>query len=218
MKVIVFGVGDLANQLHHYLNQDHTYNINYFCVTRKYFSCNEFLGKKVLVFEDDIDKLPQNEYKFILGLGYKNLRARKVMFDAIKDKGFSFINYVHPTANIYGEILGEGNIILPNAMTEPFSKIYNNNIIWSNNLICHDSIIGNHNFIAANCLIGGHSKILENNFIGFNATIIQNIIVDKEVLIGAKSLVLNSTENFSEYYGIPAKKIKEHYKEGIRII
>jgi UDP-N-acetylbacillosamine N-acetyltransferase len=217
MKVIIFGIGDLANQLHYYLSQDSTYDVECFCVTREYFSCSEFSGKKVLVLEDIISRISKDEYKFILGIGYKNLRDRKYMFETIKNEGYSFINYIHPTARIYGEILGEGNIILSNVTIEPFSKVYDNNIIWSNNLICHDSIIGNHNFIAANCVIGGHSKVLENNFIGFNSTIVHNVIIDKEVLIGAKSLVLKSTENHSTYCGAPIRKVKEHYEEGIRV-
>ena len=97
------------------------------------------------------------------------------------------------------------------------SEIYDNNIIWSNSLLCHDSIVGSHNFIAASSVIGGFSKVLENNFIGFNSVVKENIIIDKEVLIGAKSLVLKSPEDYSVYYGIPAVKIKEHKETGIKV-
>lgn len=59
-----------------------------------------------------------DEYRFIIGVGYKNLRMRKVIFERIKNKGFNLINYVNPTSIMYGDIKGEGNIILPNVTIE----------------------------------------------------------------------------------------------------
>ncbi|RFU67129.1 hypothetical protein D0469_16060 [Peribacillus saganii] len=218
MKVIIFGVGDLAKQLYHYLGKEEEYRVEYFCINKEFFSDGKFLGKEVITFEDSLESLSTKEYKFLLGIGYKNLRMRKRIFEMIKGKGFNFINYISPNAKVYGDIRGEGNIILPNVIIEPFSIINDNNIIWSNSTICHDSVIGNHNFIAANSIVGGFSEVRENNFLGFNTTIKDNIIVGKEVLIGASSLVVKSPENYSTYYGIPAKKMSEHFETGIEIV
>jgi len=216
-KLIIFGAGEFARLMNYYLERDDRYSVEYFCVSSDAFNTKVFLEKRVLNFEQDLDKISKDEYQFVLAIGYSNLRKRKIFFDAIKNKGYNFINYIHPSVINYGEISGEGNIIFPNVLIEPFCEINNNNVVWSSNVVLHDSIIGNHNFIAANCLIGGRSKVLDNNFLGFNSTIIQDITINKEVLIGAKSLVLKSTDDFSAYYGIPAKKIREHYKNGIII-
>ncbi|WP_339244657.1 acetyltransferase [Paenibacillus sp. FSL R10-2796] len=217
MKVIIFGVGDFAKQLHYYLDKEAEYEVEYFCVNEEYYTEKEFLGRKVITFEEGLVSLSTEKYKFIIGVGYKNLKMRKEIFEKIKAKGFGLINYISPNAVIYGNIIGEGNVILSNVIIEPFSSIVNNNIIWSNSVICHDSVIGNHNFIAANSIVGGFSEIIEGNFLGFNSTIKDNVIVDKEVIIGAKSLVMKSPENHSAYYGVPAKKIREHSKKGIQI-
>lgn len=217
MKIIIFGVGDLAKQLHFYLSKEEKYQVEFFCVNKEYYSESKYLGKDIITFEDSLEKLSKKEYKFIIGVGYKNLRMRKKVFEMVKEKGFDLINYISPYAIVYGDIVGEGNIILPNVTIEPFSKINNNNIIWSNSTICHDSLIGNHNFISANSVIGGFSKVKDNNFIGFSSTIKDNIVIDKEVLVGADSLIIKDPENSSVYYGIPAKKISEHYEKGIEI-
>lgn len=217
MKVIIFGIGDFAKQIHYYLGKETEYEVEYFCVNEEYYTENEFLGRKVITFEDGLKSLSTNDYKFLIGIGYKKLKMRKEVFEKIKEKGFDLVNYTSPTATIYGDIIGEGNIILSNVIIEPFSNINNNNIIWSNSIICHDSTIGNHNFIAANSIIGGFSEVREGNFIGFNSTIKDNVIIDKEVLIGAKSLVMKAPENYSAYYGIPAKKIREHAEKGIQV-
>lgn len=217
MKVIVFGTSDFAKQVAFYISQSKEYELAYFCVNKDHYINTEFMGKKILIFEEDLDNLSNTNFRFIVAVGYKQMRVRKKIFEMIKSKGFCLINYVHSTATVMGEIKGEGNIILANAVIEPYSIVYDNNIIWSNSLICHDSIIGRHNFIAASSIVGGFSRVLDNNFIGFNTVIKENIIVNKEVLVGAKSLLLKSTEDYGVYYGIPALKIKEHKDTGIEV-
>ena len=217
MKVIIFGTSDFAKQVAFYISQSKEYELAYFCLNKRYYVDSEFMGKKILIFEEDLDNLSTAKYRFIIAVGYKQMRLRKKIFDMIKEKGFNLINYIHPTATVMGKIKGEGNIILSNVVIEPFANVNHNNVIWSNALICHDSIIGNHNFIAAQSLIGGFSKVIDNNFIGFNSVIKENITVDKEILIGANSLVLRSPDNYSVNYGVPTVKIKEHKETGIII-
>jgi UDP-N-acetylbacillosamine N-acetyltransferase len=217
MKVIVFGTSDFAKQIGFYISQSKQYELAYFCVNKNFYVDTEFMGKKILIFEDDLVNLSNTEFKFIVAVGYKHMRNRKKIFEMIKSKGYCLINYIHSTVTMMGEIKGEGNIILANTTLEPFSEVYDNNIIWSNSLLCHDSIVGSHNFIAASSIIGGFSKVLENNFIGLNSVVKENVVVNKEVLIGAKSLVLKSPEDYSVYYGIPAVKIKEHKETGIEL-
>ena len=59
--------------------------------------------------------------------------------------------------------------------------------------------------------------MIECNFIGFNSTLKENIEINEEVLIGAKSLVIDHRRIFVHILGIPAKKIKEHKENGIEI-
>lgn len=216
MRIIIFGIGDLAKQLYYYLSESKENNIEYFCVTREYYKEDYFMGKKVLCFEDIENEL-NKEYQFLIAVGYKNMRLRKEVFNLIKSKEFSLFNFIHHSSVIMGEVIGEGNIILPNVTIEPYSKIMDNNIIWSNSVICHDTLVGNHNFIAASSIIGGFTQVIENNFIGFNSVLKDNINVGREVLIGASSLVTKSPEDYSVYYGSPAVKIKDHEKDGIHI-
>ena len=217
MKVIIFGISDLAKQLSFYISHSKEFELVYFCVNKEYYKESEFMKKKVLIFEEDLDNISNTEFKFILAIGYKQMQMRKEIFEIIKNKGFNFINYIHPTATIMGDIRGEGNVILSNVVIEPYSEVYDNNIIWSNVLLCHDSIVGSHNFIAASSIIGGFSKVIDNNFIGFSTVIKDNIIVNKEVLIGAKSLLLVSPDDYYVYYGTPAEKVRSHGKNGIEI-
>ena len=112
MKVIIFGIGDLAKQLSYYLNQSKEYDLEFFCVNEKYYNEKEFMGKKVINFDVEIENYSNQEYKFIIAVGYKQMRVRKKIFNLIKEKGFKLINYIHPSVEVMGEIKGEGNIIL----------------------------------------------------------------------------------------------------------
>lgn len=217
MKVIIFGTSDFAKQVAFYISQSKEYELAYFCLNKRYYVDSEFMGKKILIFEDDLDNLTKADYRFIIAVGYKQMRVRKKIFEMIKSKGFNFINYIHSTAIVMGEIKGEGNIILANVVIEPYTKVYDNNIIWSNSLICHDSIVGSHNFIAASSVLGGFSKVIDNNFIGFNSVVKENIVVNREVLIGANSLLLKTPDDYSTYYGTPAVKAREHKEKGIEV-
>lgn len=215
-KVIIFGIGDLAKTLYCYMKD--LYEVLGFCIDRRYKNEKEiFMGKKIFELEDILLNNDEDIY-FIMAIGYKNMRNRKEKYLELKKKNIKFINFIHESVLYQKNMkIGENNIIFPGVILEPNVIISNNNIIWSQTLICHDSEIGNHNFIAAGTIIGGFSKILESNFIGFGAVISDNIFLEKEILIGSKSLVNKNPHNYSKYYGIPIKKISEHKKEGIKV-
>lgn len=214
-KVIIFGIGDLAKELYYYMKDE--YNILGYAIDDDYF-LEEYSNYKVKVYKKSDLKKIEDKYFLITAIGYKNMKARKKKFLELKEEGFNFINFIHKSVIFEKDLkIGTNNIIFPGTIVEPGVKIGNNNIIWSRNLLCHDSEIGSHNFIAASCLIGGFSKVLDNNFIGFNSTIIQRITLNKNILVGAKSLVNKNLNDYTKNYGIPAKEISNQEKEGMKI-
>lgn len=217
--IVIYGKGDFAKLMLHYISTDSDYNVVAFCVDKAYLDSDSFCDLPLLSYEEIEKMYPPNKFQILLTIGYSNMRARKIMYKKIKEKGYKCINYISSVSNIDSSvILGENNIILGNTIVEPFVKIDNNNIIWSSCNICHDVNIESHSFIASQSLIGGFSKVKNSCFIGFNSTIIQNITLKDETLIGAKSLVIQNTQAHTKYIGSPAKKISSHEKEGIKIL
>ena len=84
-------------------------------------------------------------------------------------------------------------------------------------MICHHAEVGDHSFIAANSLIGGYTKIKNNCFIGFSSTILHKLTIENETLLAAGALMTRSSEPFSKYKGVPAKKYDDHKSSGIEI-
>lgn len=218
MNVIIYGKGDFAKQIYYYLSNDSNYKVVAFCVDEAYLDCETFCELPLVSFERIDTLYPHSEYDAFVAMGYSNMRARKVMFEKIKNKKYKCINYISSQAIIdKSVIIGENNVILQNSVIEPFVEIGDNNIIWSSSNICHDVKVHSHSFIASQSVIGGFSVIKDNCFLGFNATIVQNIVIEEETLVGAKSLILGNTNKYTKYLGNPAKIASSHKKEGIKI-
>ena len=219
INVIIFGTGDFAKQLYSYLSESKKYYVVCFTVDRKYIGEKKILGKDVIPFEDIETKFEPKKYMFITAVGYKSMRNRNVIYNKIKEKGYSFINYIHNSVIINKPfIIGDNNIILSNVIIEPNTSIGCNNIIYSNTVIGHDNSIGNHNFISIGNKIAGFVSINNLSFIGIGCTIADHVRVESESLLGAGSLFLSDTERLCKYYGVPAKlKGKFNINKGIEI-
>jgi sugar O-acyltransferase (sialic acid O-acetyltransferase NeuD family) len=217
-KIVIYGIGNFSKLIYHYLKSNSNDSVVAFCVDKKYINETHFCNLPLLSFENIETKYPPSKYNILVLIGYSDMRAKKLVFNKVKKKGYMCINYISPRAIIADNVsIGENNIILENVIIEPFTKIGNNNTIWSSVNICHNVVIQSHSFIASKTLVGGFSKIHNNCFIGFNSTIIDNVTLKKESLIGANSLILNDTLKYSKYIGTPAKKYSKHKKHGIKI-
>ena len=59
---------------------------------------------------------------------------------------------------------------------------------------------------------GGKVKLCDYSYIATGATVLPNVTIREGTIIGAKSLVLKSTEEWKIYFGIPAKVLKNRKK------
>ncbi len=218
-KVIIYGIGNFARLIHSYLVYDQNKEVSAFTVDEVYMKDSTFLDLPVCKFEDVELNYPPSEYDMIVVIGYKKMRNRKVMFDKAKAKGYKLINLIHSKAIINNNfIIGENNIIMGNVNIEPFVKIENNNIIWSDTLLGHDLQVGSHNYIAAKCLIAGNSKVGDLCFFGNNISMIDGLLINDETYIISGSNLFANTEKYTKYMGSPAKIFgKQHEKTGIVI-
>lgn len=215
-KVLIFGTGSLAKTLFEYLRIDNQSEVTAFCVSSEQKTVDTFCDLPVLDFETIQEDYPADAFDIILAIGYKKMRARAFIFNAIKLKGYSLKNYIHPSVIFHNNSIGEGNIILPGCVLEPGAKIGNNNVIWSMTLLGHDCLIGNHNYISAKCLISGDSKIGDMCFVGNGATMINGLIIEDETCVAAATYLRKGTQRQGLYSGNPAKLIKFNHN-GIEI-
>lgn len=123
-KVVLWGIGKIAEVIHFYLSIDSEYEVCAFCVNEKYKDKDEFHGLPVVCFEN-IEKIyPPEKYKMSIPIGYASMnKIRTEKYMQAKEKGYSFITYISSKATYYGTPVGENTIILENNVIQPFTKI-----------------------------------------------------------------------------------------------
>ncbi len=131
---------------------------------------------------------------------------RKEVYQAYKEKGYSFATVVHHSAIISETAyLDEGVQIMAGAVIQAGTIIGKNSIINTHSSVDHDSRIGDHVHIAPGVTLSGGVKIGEGTHVGTGVTVIQNISIGKNCLIGAGALVITNIPDSSRAIGIPAK-------------
>jgi sugar O-acyltransferase (sialic acid O-acetyltransferase NeuD family) len=209
-EVIIFGIRDLAELAHYYIENDSEHEIAAFTVNECYLpETRMFHNLPVLSFEDIEQHLPANRFSFFAPLTHKNMnRDREKIYSEIKMKGYKMINYISSRATIFGNlIIGDNCFILEDNTIQPFVEIGNNVILWSGNHIGHHSKIDNNAFITSQVVISGNCTIGPNCFIGVNSALKENITLGEASFIAMSTSVTQNTEPFSVYSGNPAKKI-----------
>ena len=108
-------------------------------------------------------------------------------------------------------IIGNNNIITGlvtiDAGTEQTTYIGDNCFIMKHAHIGHDCLIYSNVTISCGAKIGGHSVIKQYSNIGLNAVLHQFSIIEQGCMIGASAFFKDTSEEFSKYAGVPARKI-----------
>jgi sugar O-acyltransferase (sialic acid O-acetyltransferase NeuD family) len=209
-RLVIFGIGDVAQLAHFYFNSDSTYEVAAFTVDASYLTEGEFCGLPVVTFEDLVNKFPPDKYDLFIALGYSKLNAvRKEKYLESKAKGYRLASFISPNATVLNEgRIGENCFVLEDNTIQPFVTIGDNVTLWSGNHIGHHSHISSHCFIASHVVISGGVEVGEQCFIGVNATIRDRIKIGKRSVVGAGALLLTDAEPEGVYQGNASDRSK----------
>jgi sugar O-acyltransferase (sialic acid O-acetyltransferase NeuD family) len=195
-KLIIFGLGKIADVAYQHFLRDSSHAIVAFACDREWIGKGQTVqGGPPIVAYDEVERLyPPAEHEMFLALGYHELnqvRARK--FAEAKAKGYRLASYVSPRADVGPWFhVGENCLILDGVGIQPGAKVGHNVYIWNNTLIGHHSVIGDDVWIAAGATIGGMVEVGRASFIGLNATLGGEAVLGAESFVGAAALVLKS--------------------------
>ena len=218
-KVIIFGVGENAQLLKYYLENDEKYKDEYkvvaFTLDKDYIKEEIFMGLPLIPFEE-IEKYytPKDFYCFV-AVGYKNmneLRAKKLF--QVKEKGFKTMNYISSKACTYNDLeIGENNFIMDSQVIQPFVKIGNNNVFYGGGVISHHGVIGNNCFFGAGVVIAGGTTIKDNCFIGVNSIISGKVTIEYKTFVSAGGRISKNTKQKDVYITETSKRYKRDSTE-----
>ena len=210
IKVIIFGTGEISEIAHHYLQEDERYEVFGFTMDNEFIKEKKFKNLSIIPFHLIEKKFPADKFKLFIPIGYSRVnKLREKKYIEAKDKGYDFISYIHPKANISSNAnIGKNCFIFEDNTIQPYVTIEDNCILWSGNHIGHHSTIKANCFITSHVVISGGCEIGENTFIGVNATLRNHIKVGKSNVIGAGALILSDTEDNKVFMAIGTEASK----------
>lgn len=217
-KLILAGNAVTASILHDYLQADTRYEVLGITVDDE-FAREEGIGGLPVAGISEVEQVfPPDSCAVVMAAGYNDLnRVRESLFKQLKDKGYAMETYVHPDAKVYtGRALGEGCVVLPNAVVEPHALVGSNAVIWSRVTVAHHSVVEEHCWIASGAVISGEATVRRNSFLGVNATLVNKVTVSEFNIVGAAALISKNTAPNTVHLARSAEPLRYSAEDYIR--
>ena len=196
-KCIIFGNHSFSELMCEYIENYMDIRVEAFTVNSSYINCKKIMGIDVVPYENLKESYSPKETSILVTSGYRGMsELRKRISLEVLEMGYSLQSFIHPSANLYGDRIGQGNIILENVIIGKHVCIGDGNILWNGVNISHHSIINNYNFLAPSCVIGGRVHMGDNCFCGLNSTIKGGINVENYTLIGASAYLDRDSKEY----------------------
>ncbi len=170
----------------------------------------EIMGIPVIGTDEMLDQLVKEGYSFLVTVGQiENPRARVNIHNRITNLGGKLATCISVHAILArNTVLGEGTIVMHQALINSGAQIGENCIINTKALVEHDAAVGHHTHISTGAILNGNCNIGNRVFIGSNAVVINGVSIADDVVIGAGAVVIDSIDKAGLYAGNPARFIK----------
>lgn len=212
-KLIIIGVGEFADIAYEYFTYDSDYEVVAFSVEEKYMNVKcEHHGLPIVPFENIEAYFSNKEHYVFVAVTYVKLnRARRRLFDIVKQKGYKCASYISSKAFVWHNAeIGENTFIFENNTIQYFVKIGNNVILWSGNHIGHRTVIEDDCWLTSHNVISGFCRIGRGSFLGVNATLGDNVVLGEDTVFGAAAVTVKSLpDKGCVYVGSPARKLNK---------
>jgi len=209
-NAVIVGVSDAADVIYSYLRLDPNWNVIGFVIERDYIKEPIKFDLPVVSFEEAKDKF-KVDYCAVMGVGYSDVNGlRERLYNETQKHGMVVEKYIHPDACIYTDesLIGEGAIVLPGVIVEPYAKIGKNCVIWSGSIIGHHAKVEDNCWISAGSVLSGHSSIGVNGFMGVNSVVSNGVSLGERNVVGANGSVFKDTSDDEVYISGQSEKYR----------
>ena len=156
------------------------------------FDLEENLGKKILNYQiigtdNDIEKFVKNDHYFLITIGQiKNPHPRNEKFKYLKSASAQLATVISPRAYVsrYSQI-GEGSIVMHDALINANVHVGNNCIINSKSLIEHDAVIEDGCHISTGAIVNGGGLVKNLSFVGSQSVLEEGAVVPENGIVSA---------------------------------
>ena len=170
-KIILIGGGGHCRAVIDVIEQENRYVIAG-VVVNDMPKGSQILGYEVLGCDDDLEHLYSKYKNALVTVGQIESNTIRVkLFNRLKEIGFTLVSIISPLAYISKHSsVGEGTVIMHQALVNANAKIGANCIINTKALIEHDVVIENGCHVSTAAVVNGGVCIKKNTFFGSNAT------------------------------------------------
>lgn len=148
------------------------------------------LGYPILGSDDDLQVLRASCDHALITIGQiKSPSIRIRLFELAKSFGFTLPSIVSPRAYVSKHAaLGEGTIIMHDALINARAVIGRNCIINTKALVEHDGVVEDNCHISTGAIVNGGAIVREGTFVGSNAVTKESVETKENDFIKAGSL------------------------------
>lgn len=140
----------------------------------------------------------------VVGIGNNKIRWEKQSL--LKQAGARMPLLIHPRATVstYSD-LGEGSVVMANAVINPFVKIGDSCIVNTGATIDHDCILRDAVHVSPGANLGGGVEVGFQSWVGIGACVKQYLEIGSGVMVGAGAAVVKDVPNNQTVVGVPAR-------------
>ena len=166
----------------------------------------EYAKLEMPVLGSVADYVPAPGDVFVCAVGQPQAKQRLVQ--AIMAKGGTFLNVIHKTALLQGNVrLGTGVIICPWCYVNDHAVVGSHVMLNMHTGLGHDVCIGDFSSCMCNVSLAGYVKAGALTYWGDNAVALPGSRIDDQAFVGAGSVVLKRVRAGVKVFGNPAVPI-----------
>lgn len=184
-KIIIVGDSIFAQVAYEYFSHDSEYEVAAFSVEEKYLKRELMFDLPVVAFESLPENfLPADHAVFAAVVFTEANRLRARLFRQAKEAGYEIASYISSRAFIApSATVGEHCFICEDTVIQPFAKVEDNVVLWSNNQIGYRAIVRSGCFTLPNTVISNEAEIGENCVLWANVSVLDGVKVAAETVI-----------------------------------
>ncbi len=165
-------------------------------------------GVPVLQGPEELGRRSPDSTCWIVTVG--NLSARRRLVSLLKTQGHWFVSAVDPSVQMGSNVeIGEGTVVMPNAIINAGSRIGAHTIINTASSIDHDSDIGDFCHVSPGCTLCGDVTVEHSVLLGVGAKVGPGVSIGAGSVVGAGAVLLKSIPAGVKAWGVPARIIGE---------
>ena len=189
-KIILIGGGGHCNSCIDVIEQQGIYEI-LGIIDKASELGKKVLGYKVVGTDDDLSRFRDEcDFALVTVGQIRSPELRSQIYKLLKELAFYIPVVLSPLAYVSKHaVLGQGTIVMHDALVNAGVTIGQNCIINSQVLVEHNATIGNHCHIATGAILNGGVSVGDGSFIGSGATLKQGISLGSRVVVGMGELL-----------------------------